>query len=70
MLQLPIYWGFMFVQQNFVCLGKVPASEEGATRKRAGMRGLQHEVPGSVDESLLAASEIPPQHKHYSIAII
>ena len=70
MLQLPIYRGFMFVQQYFVGAGEMPAPEECTACKRTGMSRLQNEMSGSVYQLPFIAGEASPKEEDYAIAII
>ena len=48
----------------------MPASKKRTTRERARVRGLEDKVFGRIDKGGLFASEVTPEHKYYSIAIV
>ena len=50
----------MFVDQNLVGAGKMPAPEESSACQRAGVSRLQHEMPGSVYKIPFIAGETSP----------
>ena len=70
MLQLPIYWCFMFVDKDFIGFGEVPAAEKGSPGQGAGVGRFEHMVARGIYKRPLAPGEIPPKKEYYSFAII